>query len=188
MSVPRYRDDMATYRRECIPGATWFFTVAAYRRQRLLTEPAVIAALRDGMRTVRAAHPFNVIALVVLPDHLHAIWSLPQGDADFAVRWSLLKRHVSRCARPWLTVPRSASLCQRGELGLWQRRFWEHRIRDEQDMDRHLDYVHYNPVKHGYVRQARDWPHSSFHHYLERGCYPADWGIAHAPPDPVRTR
>lgn len=112
-----------------------------------------------------------------MPDHLHAVWQLPQNDKDFSLRWSLIKQHVTRDCATWL--PRqdiSASRDKRSEGSLWQRRFWEHLIRDETDLSRHLDYIHYNPVKHGYVANVVDWPYSTFHCYVKEGMYPEDWG------------
>lgn len=166
---------MSRYRRAPIPGATYFFTLNTYRRQALLTHEEVLAALRSAHRVVRAARPFRIDALVVLPDHLHTVWTLPPGDADFSTRWSLIKRHVSQAVRHLLPAGQSASRDKRRELSLWQRRFWEHQIRDDADYARHMDYVHYNPVKHGYVAAVRDWPFSTFHRYVRIGVYSPDW-------------
>ncbi|MBK1700402.1 REP-associated tyrosine transposase [Thiococcus pfennigii] len=164
---------MTDYRRLRIPGATWFFTVNLARRhdQRLLVEQ--IAVLGEVFRAVKAAHPFRIEAICVLPDHLHCIWTLPAGDSAYATRWALIKAGFSR-ALP-AGEPRSQSRAKRGERGIWQRRFWEHAIRDERDLARHIDYIHWNPVKHGWVPRVGDWPHSSFHAYVRRGRYPADW-------------
>jgi len=164
---------MTDYRRLHIPGASWFFTVnlAERRGNGLLVER--IADLRQAFAVVKARHPFRLEAWVVLPDHLHCIWTLPPGDMDFSSRWGLIKAGFSRTVDQGERV--SASRARRGERGLWQRRFWEHGLRDEQDFLRHVDYIHRNPVKHGWVRQVRDWPHSSFHVYVERGWYEADW-------------
>jgi len=118
--------------------------------------------------------PFNTVAICILPDHLHAIWSLPTDDADFATRWNVIKGGLSR-ALP-ISRSRSASKIARREKGVWQRRYWEHAIRDDADLARHVDYVHFNPVKHNLVSRVRDWPHSSFHRYVERGTLPIDWG------------
>jgi putative transposase len=108
-----------------------------------------------------------------LPDHVHALWALPEGDADFSIRWSLIKNYFSRGQEP---RPRSASKISKREKGIWQRRYWEHAIRDQADLDRHVDYIHINPVKHGCVTRAIDWPYSSFHRYVQRGLLSADWG------------
>ena len=153
---------MANYRRNFIPGASYFFTVnLADRRLRLLTEH--IGSLRTAFREVRARHPFTIDAIVILPDHLHAIWTLPEADADFALRWRLIKSKFSR-ALPrgeWI----SSSRMEKAERGIWQRRYWEHTLRDETDLVRHVDYIHFNPVKHGHVTRVRDWPYSSFHRW-----------------------
>ena len=113
-------------------------------------------------------------AVVVLPDHLHAIWTLPPGDTDFSMRWNLLKGHFSRAIETGERI--SASREKRRERGLWQRRFWEHLLRDQEDFNRHIDYIHWNPVKHGWAKQVSDWPYSSFHAYVTRGVYPENWG------------
>lgn len=166
---------MATFRRALTPGATYFFTVNTYRRQAVLTEPAFYQALKHSIRTVRQAHPFQIDAFVLLPDHLHFMWTLPQGDADYALRWNIIKRLVSQQTRQLLAENSSPSRSKRSELSLWQRRFWEHQIRDAEDAERHVAYIHWNPVKHGYVKQVIDWPYSSFHQFVRRGIYPADW-------------
>ena len=157
------------YRRTLAPGGTYFFTVnIASRRKTLLTD--YIDCLRDSVRTVRLAHPFEIVAWVVLPDHMHAIWKLPQDDSDFPMRWNQIKGRFSRALPPVENIP--ASRARRRERGVWQRRFWEHLIRDEDDLARYVDYVHYNPVKHGHARRVVDWPFSSFHQYTRRGWLP----------------
>ena len=168
---------MSRYRRSTVVGASYFFTALAYQRQAILCDDAVRVALRAAIETVRTAHPFVIDAWVLLPDHLHCIWTLPEGDADFSSRWMLIKRSVSLACR---ANYRRAELTTRskskhGESSLWQRRFWEHRIRDEEDFSRHADYLHFNPVKHGLVAHAGDWPYSTFHRYVREGIYPADW-------------
>jgi putative transposase len=163
---------MTNYRRNFVPGATYFFTVnVADRRSNILTEHA--AVLRAAFRDIRSAHPFAIDAIVVLPDHLHAVWTLPDGDHDFAQRWRLIKASFSREIPGG--EPLSASRLAKAERGIWQRRFWEHTIRDERDLERHVDYIHFNPVKHGYVSRVRDWPYSSFHQMVRVGIYPDDW-------------
>jgi len=119
-------------------------------------------------------NPFETIAVCVLPDHLHAIWELPDGDSNFSLRWSLIKSGFSRGLAA--DTAASPSKLARRERGLWQRRYWEHAIRDDRDLERHVDYIHFNPVKHGYVSKVADWPHSTFHRYVEQGILPADWG------------
>jgi putative transposase len=164
---------MAEYRRNFRGGGCYFFTVnLADRRARLLTDH--IAALRSAFRDVQQNHPFTLDAIVVLPDHLHAIWTLPDGDADFSTRWRLIKGTFSRAVPPGERT--SHSRMTKGERGIWQRRFWEHTLRDETDFERHCDYIHFNPVKHGHVGRVRDWPYSSFARMVRSGVYPDDWG------------
>ena len=168
---------MPECRRADIPGATYFFTVITYRRQALLTDLRCRESLRIAIDKVRLEMPFKIVAWVLMPDHLHAVWQLPQNDKDFSLRWSLIKQHVTRDCASWL--PRQGLLTsrdKRGEGSLWQRRFWEHLIRDETDLARHVNYIHYNPVKHGYVTNVADWPYSTFHRYVKEGTYPEDWG------------
>jgi putative transposase len=164
---------MTNYRRNFVPGASYFFTVNLEdRRAALLIDH--VDVLRSAFREVRARHPFSVDAIVILPDHLHAIWTLPEHDADFARRWRLIKSAFSRGIPDGERV--SASRSARGERGIWQRRYWEHTLRDETDVERHVDYIHFNPVKHGHVTRVRDWPYSSFHRMVKNGIYPEDWG------------
>src|SRR5215475_5965889 len=163
---------MTDYRRNFIAGGSFFFTVnLAERRLSLLTSH--IDELRSAIRETRKRHPFTIDAIVVLPDHLHAVWTLPEGDADFATRWRLIKSTFSRCIPCGERI--SASRAAKGERGIWQRRYWEHSIRDEADFERHVDYIHINPLKHGLVTRVRDWPHSSFHRYVQQGLLPVDW-------------
>ncbi|RDH82032.1 MAG: transposase [endosymbiont of Escarpia spicata] len=165
---------MPNYRRPDTPGACWFFTVNLEQRtnQRLLVEQ--VDLLRSTIRKVKGDHPFQIDAIVILPEHLHAIWTLPPGDADFKTRWSLIKAGFSRALPK--TEALSASRYRRGERGIWQRRFWEHQIRDEEDFRRHVDYIHWNPVKHGLAERVIDWPWSSFQRFVQNGIYPHDWG------------
>ena len=165
---------MATFRRLFTPGATWFFTVVAARRRPLLTDPRVISAFGTAMREVRETLPFSMPAWVILPDHLHVIWTLPEGDADYPRRWSIIKRRTSQLAG-LPSMARACSMVARRESGLWQRRYWEHLIRDEDDLRRHVDYVHLNPVKHGHAPRACDWPYSSFPRWVARGVYAWEW-------------
>jgi putative transposase len=163
---------MTDYRRAFISGGTYFFTVnLADRRKPLLVEH--IGALRNAFRYTRERHPFALEAVVVLPDHLHAIWTLPEGDADFPLRWRLIKAMFSRALPAGEIV--SKSRARRAERGIWRRRYWEHAVRDSVDFNRHLDYVHFNPVKHGYVSAPKDWPYSSFRQAVRSGWYPAAW-------------
>ncbi|HEY9540758.1 MAG TPA: transposase [Luteimonas sp.] len=164
---------MTNYRRAHTPGATWFFTVNIARRDTtVLVEH--IALLRQALQRVRRKHPFSIDALVVLPDHLHAVWTLPPGDAGYAMRWRQIKGWFSRHAPAG--EHRSASRIAKGERGIWQRRYWEHLIRDEDDLQRHVDYIHFNPVKHGHVARAVDWPYSTLHRYVAKGWLAEDWG------------
>jgi putative transposase len=164
---------MSRYRRANVEGGVFFFTVAlADRSSDLLVRRA--DRLREVYSSVHRSRPFETIAICILPDHIHAIWRLPEGDADFPLRWSLIKSGFSHGLSS--AHNRSASKIARREKGLWQRRYWEHMIRDEADLGRHIDYIHFNPVKHGLVPRARDWPHSSFHRFVERGDLPLDWG------------
>jgi putative transposase len=163
---------MTDYRRNRVPGATYFFTVNLYDRgSELLTRN--IDALRQAVRKVRARAPFHIDAWVALPDHLHSLWTLPENDVAFSARWQAIKTAFSK------QIPqgelRSASRQEKGERGIWQRRFWEHTIRDGQDYNAHFDYIHYNPVKHGLVDHVADWPYSSFHRAVTKGLYPASW-------------
>ena len=164
---------MPQYRRVRAEGSVFFFTVVlAERPSNLLVDQ--IDRLRQVYRTIQQRRPFETIAICVLPDHLHALWALPDGDADFSSRWSLIKSGFSRGLDP--AQARSTSKVAKREKGIWQRRYWEHVIRDDTDFERHVDYIHFNPVKHGYVARVSDWPHSSFHRYVERGLLAADWG------------
>jgi putative transposase len=163
---------MTNYRRNFLPGGSYFFTVNLFDRgSRLLTEQ--IEPLRNAFRYTRERHPFSIEASVILPDHLHAVWTLPEGDADYALRWRLIKSAFSHALPP--SEPVSKSRSGKGERGIWQRRYWEHTLRDEADFAKHVDYIHFNPVKHGHVTRVADWPHSSFHRFVRLGIYPADW-------------
>jgi putative transposase len=166
---------MSNYRRAWVPGGTYFFTVNLLQRdKRLLVEH--IEVLRAAFRQARTRRPFEVLAIVILPDHLHCLWRLPQGDADNAIRWRLIKTLFSQTFTAG--EYRSVRRLKKHERGIWQRRYWEHLIRDEDDFAAHVDYIHYNPVKHGHVARAADWPHSSFHRYVQCGDLPEDWANA----------
>mgnify|MGYP002413699748 FL=1 len=169
---------MARYRRARVAGGTYFFTVVTERRQRVLVLPEVRAALRAAIENVRVARPFDIKGWVLLPDHIHAIWTLPPGDTDFATRWRLIKSHVTRCCAFLFTPEFQTRRREVKHCGtLWQHRYWEHLLRDEADLRNHLDYLHWNPVKHGLVHRVADWPWSSFHRYVAQGDYPPDWGL-----------
>ena len=164
---------MPDYRRADAPGATWFFTINLLERQGNDLLIREIDRLRTIIRRVHEPHWFTIDAWVVLPDHMHCVWTLPASDHDYALRVRLIKTLFARTlpAIEW----RSAVRVSRGERGIWQRRYWEHLIRDEADYRTHMDYVHVNPLKHGLVTRVQDWPHSTFHKYVKAGVYPPDW-------------
>ena len=163
---------MTNYRRYRLKGGCYFFTVVlANRSVGLLT--TYINELRMAFRQVIGAHPFTIEAIVILPDHLHCLWTLPSEDDNFSMRWRQIKSHFSRHLPP--LEYRSRRNKKRNERGIWQQRFWEHVIRDEADYRRHMDYIHYNPVKHGYVKRVVDWEYSSFHRLVEQGVYSLNW-------------
>jgi len=212
---------MPDYRRAAIPGGTYFFTLVTNRRQQILCNENIRTALHDAIATTRAKSPFTIDAMVLMPDHLHAIWTLPENDHAYSVRWSMIKRLVTQAVgapgtpygfsreevagahgAPYggsqlegrvrrahqdhsnrirgvdggCSPPASASRLKRREGLIWQRRFWEHRVRDQADLNRCIDYLHWNPVKHGYVSRVADWPFSTFHRFVRNGIYPEDWG------------
>ena len=163
---------MSRYRRLKIEGGAFFFTLAlAARGSDLLVRH--IERLRRAYAEVEKQRPFATVAICILPDHIHALWRLLEDDADYAARWSLLKSSFSRGLPAAKT--RFVSKIAKREKGIWQRRYWEHAIRDDVDFERHVDYIHYNPVKHGLVTRVADWPFSSFHRYVARGILPANW-------------
>ncbi len=163
---------MTAYRRDRTPGATWFFTLnLADRRASLLTTH--IGLLRASFAHVMRLHPWRIEAIVVLPDHLHALCTLPANDGNYALRWRLIKSGFSRGLPHTESI--SASRQRKDERGIWQRRYWEHRIRDDEDFARHVDYIHHNPRKHGHVKRVAEWPWSSFHRYVTAGVLPGDW-------------
>jgi putative transposase len=162
---------MVRYRRNFLAGGTFFFTVTlADRRSSALVDH--VAVLRNAFRATRRERPFAIDAIVILPDHLHAILSLPTADADYSGRWRRIKGHFSSTL---IDAGISIARASNGDLSSWQRRFWEHTIRDEGDFERHVDYIHFNPIKHGLVQRVGDWPHSSFHRYVRQGLLPEDW-------------
>ncbi len=162
---------MVSYRRNPVAGGTYFFTANLRdRRQTLLVEH--VDAFREVVRGVRREIPFVIDAMVILPDHWHAVWTLPEGDAAYARRMRLIK---SRFTRKLLAAGVVLAKDGRGDYDLWQKRYWEHTIRDDLDLEAHVNYVHINPVKHGYVKRAVDWPHSTLHRYVRNGLLPADW-------------
>jgi putative transposase len=158
--------DTMYYRRAQVSGGTFFFTVNLLNRKSDLLVRKV-DTLRKAFRSVQERHPFTIVAIVIMPDHLHTIWQLPEDDGDYAKRWNLIKGAFSR-ALPTIDETIGSSRHAKRERGIWQRRYWEHQIRDDDDLMRHVDYIHYNPVKHGYVSQAQDWRYSSIHRAIER--------------------
>ncbi len=168
---------MSDYRRYFVPGGTYFFTVVTERRAQLFGRESARRLLGNVMRQCFLRYPVDVVAIVLLPEHLHTLWTLPPGDDRYSLRWRWIKREFTR---GWLALGGPEQQCSElrgGEQrrGVWQRRFWEHAIRDEADMESHFDYIHYNPVKHGLVRRPYDWPWSSFRRWVRVGHYSADW-------------
>lgn len=169
---------MPEYRRSYIKGGTYFFTLVTYKRRKLFTDPKSRLLLLETIKHVMAYHLFTMVAYCILPDHLHMIWTLPDGDSNYSMRIGLLKAKFSKQYRQiggYQVLP-EYSRVKRREAAIWQRRFWEHLIRDEQDLERHINYIHYNPIKHGLVGKVKDWPDSSFSEYVELGLYDVDWG------------
>lgn len=162
------------YRRTWHKGGTYFFTVNCLQRKNNDCLVRHIDLLREVIAKVKQSHPFKIHAWVILPEHMHCVIELPENDADFATRWMLIKMLFSR------GIPkqekRSDVRIKRRERGIWQRRYWEHLIKDEKDYKAHMDYVHINPVKHGLVKQVKDWPYSTFHKLVAQGIYVQDWG------------
>jgi putative transposase len=165
---------MVLYRRSRAAGGTFFFTVNLYDRQSAVLIDHV-DAFRAIVREVKDKHPFRIDAMVVLPEHWHAVWTMPVDDVDYAKRIRLIKgqftKHLVQIGVP---ITRNA----RGEYNVWQQRYWEHTIRDDRDFENHINYVHINPVKHGYVQRASDWPHSTIHLFIERGILSVDWATS----------
>jgi putative transposase len=159
---------MSEYRRLYQSGGYYFFTLVTYQRHPFLANRENVAHLKSAINKVKTKYPFSLNAMVILPDHLHCLWRMPDNDMDFSTRWRLIKRYFS------MQIKTSANL--RNEKEIWQRRFWEHAIRDENDWQKHMDYIHYNPVKHGLVQSPGDWEHSSFNYWVEKGFYSRDWG------------
>jgi putative transposase len=160
-----------------VPGGMFFFTLVTDQRRPLFESSAARALLGQCIRDCQARWPCSIRAIVLLPDHLHAIWSLPPGDSNYSTRWAWIKKEFTK---RWLATGAveseiSEARQREGRRGVWQPRFWEHSIRDEDDYERHFDYIHYNPVKHGYVRCPYEWPHSSFHRWVKADVYPWHW-------------
>jgi len=170
---------MPNYRRAWSPGGTYFFTVVTHQRRPIFAEANARQLLRRAfLHAKQKAGPFHVEALCLLPDHLHCIWTLPENDCDYPTRWKNIKAYFSHTYRKQggISGVLSGSKIEKGEVGIWQRRYWEHLIRDRDDLNRHIDYIHYNPVKHGLAKSAGAWPWSTFHRYVRDGYYAPDWG------------
>jgi putative transposase len=169
--LQRRAEIMVLYRRNRVAGGTYFFTVTLRdRSSEILIER--IDLLRASFRVVKESRPFSVNAIAILPDHLHTLWTLPAGDNDYPGRWRAIKSMFTRgCIKKGIIMRRNA----KGEYDLWRRRYWEHTIRNDIDYERHVNYIHYNPVKHGLVKNVSDWPYSSFHHYVRSGILNSNW-------------
>lgn len=172
---------MANYQRAAFPGGYYFFTVVTYDRRPLFDEALARSCLHTAWATAKAQMPFEDVALCLLPNHLHSVWKLPEGDADFSLRWARIKAGFSHhyLEAGGIESKQSLSRQRKRERDIWQRRFWEHQIKDERDLQRHIDYTHYNPVKHGLVERVEDWPWSSYHRYAKEMSYPKEyWRMA----------
>lgn len=168
------------YRRNFQPGATFFFTLVTYHRWHLFKNDQAVELFKNVVHEVKAQHPFDIVAWVILPDHLHMIWELPEDDSAYSKRWSKIKSLFTRrwLARKGTELPVSAGKQNEQRRGIWQPKFFEHTIRNEADLRIHIEYIHFNPVKHSLVLKASDWNHSSFTSYVDRGYYLLDWGCA----------
>ena len=168
---------MPNYHRVRVEGGTYFFTVVTYHRHPILTTNVAREILHSAWIETQQRFPFETIAVCVLPDHIHSIWELPEGDSNYSMRWNMIKGLFSkRYNQEFGRIEQLNSLQhKRREAAIWQRRFWEHRILDDEDLETHIDYVHFNPVKHNYVEKAIDWKWSSFHRYVNEGVYDTKW-------------
>lgn len=168
---------MSEYRRAFAPGGMFFFTLVTHQRRKILCEASARSCLKQSFLEVQRERPFEIVAIVLLPEHLHCLWQLPTNDADFSTRWGLIKARFTKqwLARGGIDVPAGENRALRADRGVWQRRFWEHTIRDDHDYQRHLDYIHFNPVKHGLARCPHEWTFSSFHRWVNRRVYSRDW-------------
>ncbi|MEA3469676.1 MAG: transposase [Thermodesulfobacteriota bacterium] len=164
------------YRRARTEGGSYFFTVVTHRRRQFLCEPENILLLRKIFTEIKQNHPFSIDAIVILPDHIHSLWTLPAGDSDYSTRWRLIKSEFSRQCKQRFKGKQTTSRQKKKEQAVWQRRFWEHEIQNEMDFQNHANYIHYNPVKHALAATPADWPYSSFQSYVDRGLYPSQWG------------
>jgi putative transposase len=172
----RFRWGGMEYRRARTSGGTYFFTVVTHNRRKFLCDPDNVVLLRSVIKNVMLLHPFIINAMVVMPDHIHALWTLPDDDNNYSIRWSLIKSGFTRSCDDNCKGVLSSSCIARKRQAVWQNRFWEHEIRDDLDFVNHVEYIHYNPVKHGLVKRSLDWEYSSFHQYVKNGLYSSDWG------------
>ena len=165
------------YVRAIVPGGTFFFTLVTHQRTPLFQGEVARQCLHEAIEWVRQRHPFRIEGMVLLPDHLHCMWTLPQDDHDFSTRWRKVKEHFTRTMRARGVAPRAvpSGKSSKGLRGFWQQRFWEHTIRDEEDFRRHADYIHYNPVKHGLVECPHGWAWSTFGAWVARNLYEEAW-------------
>jgi putative transposase len=188
--MPRVTQHLANpmhYRRATVPGASYFFTLITYQRKRLFADSGNVERWHNAVAKVQRTRPFVVEAEVVMPEHMHMIWTLPENDADYATRIRLIKTAFTKDLPPQVCgLTTNASRASKRERDVWQRRYWEHVIRDDRDFSAHLDYIHLNPVQHELVARPSDWPHSTFGIWLERGVYDPWWGIDEMPPLPDR--
>ena len=164
---------MPHYRRSYQPGGYYFFTVVTPERRGFLTSELARECLRNAWKKVRINYPFQLIAFCLLPDHIHCIWQLPEKDSDYSRRWAALKASFSKAyiEKGGIEGQQNRSRNSKGEKAIWQRRFWEHLIRDEEDLKKHIDYIHYNPLKHGLVDNIDDWRWSTYSRYCRDGYY-----------------
>ena len=184
LTHPTSEAHVPNYRRWFVPGGTYFFTCVTQQRAPFLSEEPARQALHAAIDVVKSRFPFEIVAIVLLPDHWHTVWSLPPGDIDYPTRWRRIKEEFTQ---QWLRqggieLAQSDSRKRHRQRGVWQKRYWEHSVRDEADLERCVDYIHWNPCKHKLVSQVRDWPWSSFHRFVAQQQYEADWG--HADPVP----
>jgi putative transposase len=164
---------MTNYRRARFCGGYYFFTVVTYNRRRFLVDDLARECLRSAWQRVRQKRAFEVVAFCLLPEHLHCVWRLPEDDNDYSQRWLSIKKGFTRryLGAGGHEPVQSPSRHKKRERGIWQRRFWEHQIRDQEDLQRHVDYIHYNPVKHGLVEDVEDWPWSTYRRFVRDGFY-----------------
>jgi putative transposase len=169
---------MPNYRRAHVPGGTFFFTLKTERNAPIFHDSSAVELLGSILRVANERWPVVTNAMVLLPDHLHALWSMPSGDDRYSLRWAWIKKEFTKqfLTNGGAEQPISDSKRRHRRRGVWQRKFWEHTIQDEDDFHAHFDYIHWNPVKHGYVRCPADWPHSTFQRWVAAGVYQPHWG------------